>query len=260
MKNRFASFCAFVMAFTIAVPAFAQQRAAAPAKNSAPAPRRDISGAWQGPVIPRKLPAPPMTPWAQKFFDEAIPLTGPRAVPIAKTNDPLVTCDPMGVPRSVVFETRSFSFEHLPKRTIELLQYQRAWREIWTDGRKLPTNVGAPGKDTQDPRYYGYSVGAWADDYTFVVHTTGFHEAAWADELGHPRSQDAVVEERYRRVDHDNLEVTVTITDPKSYTQPFVVMKQVYTWIPSGEFEEQLCIPSEAVEYRETFREAGEDK
>jgi hypothetical protein len=202
-----------------------------------------------------------MTPWAQKFFDEAKPLSGPRALPIAKTNDPLVTCDPLGFPRASVFETRGFQIEHLPKRTLELYQYQRVWRDIWTDGRKLPTNVGAArGQATTDPRYYGYSVGEWADDYTFVVNTTGFHEAAWADELGHPRSQDARVEERYHRVDHDNLELTVTINDPKAYTAPYVVMKQIYTWEPKQDFEEQLCIPSEAVDYRETFREAGEDK
>jgi hypothetical protein len=263
MKNFFASLCTLVIAWAIAVPAYAQRAGtpAAPKAPSAPAPKRDISGVWIGPVIPRKLPAPPMTPWAQKFFDEAKPLSGPRALPIAKTNDPLVTCDPLGFPRASVFETRGFQIEHLPKRTLELYQYQRAWRDIWTDGRPLPTNVGAArGQATADPRYYGYSVGAWADDYTFVVNTTGFHEAAWADELGHPRSQDAKVEERYHRIDHDNLEVTVTINDPKSYTAPYVVMKQIYTWEPKQDFEEQLCIPSEAVDYRETFREAGEDK
>jgi len=263
MKNCFTSLCALLIAATLAVPADAQQRAgtpAAPKKPSGPAPKRDITGVWIGPVIPRKLPAPPMTPWAQKFFDEAKPLSGPRALPIAKTNDPLVTCDPLGFPRASVFETRGFAFEQVPRRMLELYQYMRVWREIWTDGRKLPTNVGATNGQTNDPRYYGYSVGEWADDYTFVVTTTGFNETAWADELGHPRSQDAKVEERYHRIDHDNLELTVTINDPKSYTQPYVVMKQVYTWDAKQEFEEQLCIPSEAVEYRETFREAGEDK
>ena len=260
MRNCFASLCTLAVAWTIAVPAYAQQRAAAPVKKAEPAPRRDLSGVWLGPVIPRKQPAPPMTPWAQKFFDEAKPLTGPRAQPIAKTNDPFVMCDPMGIPRSVLYETRGIAFEHVPRRTRELFQYGRTWREIWTDGRKLPTNVGAEGNDTQDPRYYGYSIGSWVDDYTFVVQTTGFHEAAWANELGHPRSMNAKVEERYRRIDHDNLEVTVTIDDPKSYTKPFEVMKQIYTWAPLQEFEEQLCIPSEVLEYRETFRAAGEDK
>jgi hypothetical protein len=262
MRNCFASLCALAIVSTIAVPAYAQQRAAAPAKKAAaPAPRRDISGVWMGTgAVPKKEPVPPMTPLAQKLFDEAKPLSGPRALPIAKTNDPLVTCDPLGFPRSVLYETRSVAFEQVPRRTIQLLQYQRTWREIWTDGRKLPANVGASGKETQDPRYYGYSVGAWADDYTFVVNTTGFHEAAWADELGHPRSQNARVEERYHRVDHDTLQLTVTIDDPKSYTKPFVAMNQTLTWDPKQEFEEQLCIASEAVDYRETFREAGEDK
>jgi hypothetical protein len=187
-------------------------------------------------------------------------LQGPRAVPIAQTNDPLVTCNPEGFPRSALFETRGFAFEHVPRRTLQLLQYQRIWREIWTDGRPLPTNVGAPGKDTRDPRYYGYSVGRWADDYTFVVTTTGFNEDAWVDERGYPRSMDAKIEERYRRIDHDHLELSVTIDDPKMYTKPYFVMKQVYTWAPVQEFEEQLCIPSEALEYREIFRPPGTEK
>jgi len=233
---------------------------ASSAKNETSAPRRDLSGVWTGPVIPDKEPAPPMTPWGQKFFDGVKPLSGPRAVPIAQTTDPLLTCDPLGFPRNVVYETRGFSFEHVPRRTLQLLQYQRVWREIWTDGRALPTNVGAPGEDTRDPRYYGYSVGSWADDYTFVVNTTGFDEAAWADEFGHPRSQNAKVEERYRRIDHDNLELTVTIDDPQAYTKPFVLMKHVFTWSPKQEFEEQLCIPSATLEYNAIFRPPGVDK
>jgi hypothetical protein len=261
MRKCFATLCALVIVSVFAVPSYGQQGTAPAAKKpSAPAPRRDISGYWLGNVIPRKQPAPPMTPAAQEFFNQAKPMSGPRAEPIAKTNDPFVMCDPMGIPRGTVYETRGIAFEHVPRKTLELFQYGKIWREIWTDGRKLPTNVGAPGANTSDPRYYGYSVGEWADDYTFVVRTTGFNEDVWATELGHPRSMNAMVEERYRRVDHDNLEVTVTITDPKSYTSPFTIMKEVYTWAPTQEFEEQLCIPSEAIAYRETFREAGEDK
>jgi hypothetical protein len=58
-------------------------------------------------------------------------------------------------PRSALFETRGFAFEQVPRRTLQLLQYQRIWREIWTDGRPLPTNVGGAAKDARDPRYYG---------------------------------------------------------------------------------------------------------
>ena len=169
MRNCAANLCTLVIAWTIAVPTFAQRPAPSPAKKAEAAPRRDLSGVWLGTVIPRKEPVPPMTPWGQKFFDEAKPLQGPRAVPIAKTTDPLVTCDPLGFPRSILYETRGVAFEQVSGRTLELFQYQRIWREIWTDGRNLPTNVGASGGDTSDPRYYGYSVGAWVDDYTFVV-------------------------------------------------------------------------------------------
>src|SRR5213083_142196 len=147
-----------VIAFSlIATPALAQrqQQESAATKAAGPAPRRDISGHWLGPVSPRKEPPPPMTALGQQLFAATKPLQGPRAVPIAQTNDPLVTCNPMGFPRSALFETRGFAFEHVPRRTLQLLQYQRIWREIWTDGRPLPTNVGAPGKDARDPRYTG---------------------------------------------------------------------------------------------------------
>jgi hypothetical protein len=241
----------------------AQQRPApSGAKKAVPAPPRDISGVWLGGSVKEyseaKQPPPPMTPWGQQFFDAAKPLYGPRSVPIAQTNDPLATCDPLGFPRSILYEVRGLSFEHLARRTLQLLQYQRIWREIWTDGRPLPTNVGGEANDAVDPRYYGYSIGRWADDYTFVVTTTGFTESAWADEFGHPRSMHAKVEERYRRIDLDTLAVSVTIDDPKSYTKPYLVLKeQIFHRSPKQEFEEQLCIPSEALEYRETFRPAG---
>jgi len=57
------------------------------------------------------------------------------------------------------------------------------------------------------------------------------------------------VEERYTRLNHDTLEHTLTIDDPKIYTKPFVLAKNRFMWIPDQEEEEQLCVPSEAMEY-----------
>src|SRR5262245_51096949 len=114
MKTK--AYLSAVMAFSlIATPALAQRRqqqASATTKNAGPAPRRDISGHWLGPVSPRKEPPPPMTALGQQLFNATKPLQGPRAVPIAQTNDPLVTCNPEGFPRSALFETRGFAFEH----------------------------------------------------------------------------------------------------------------------------------------------------
>jgi len=60
---------------------------------------------------------------------------------------------------------------------------------------------------------------------------------------------DLRVEERYTRADHNNLELTVTIDDPKTYTKPFVITTEKYRWIPQQDFEEQLCVPSEEGAY-----------
>ena len=56
--------------------------------------------------------------------------------------------------------------------------FMNIWREVWTDGRALPTNF-ARGADAHDPTYNGYSVGRWEDDYTFVVDTTGMAPETW---------------------------------------------------------------------------------
>ena len=35
-----------------------------------------------------------------------------------ESNDPLITCDPLGFPRSVLYETRGFEFLHTPTKTV----------------------------------------------------------------------------------------------------------------------------------------------
>jgi hypothetical protein len=227
---------------------------AAPAGPKAPAPRRDINGVWSGAAVMRLETFAPMTPEGQKLFDEAKPLFGPRAVPVAQSNHGLVTCDPLGFPQNIMYELRQMEFQATPNKMLQLMQYQRVFREIWTDGRKLPPVVGKDTQDSVDPRWYGYSIGSWADDYTFVIQSTGFNEKAWANAAGNPRSVDAKIEERYRRIDRDTMELTVTIDDPKMYTKPFVAMRQQLRRSPKQEYDEQLCVPSEALEYLDTFK------
>src|SRR4029077_14101608 len=123
-------------------------------------------------------------------------------------------------------------------------------------GRPLPKNVGAKGGP--DTKWYGYSVGHWDGDYTLVVETTGLDDRTWIDKRGYPHSADAHVEERYKRVDHNNLEVTITIDDPKMYTKRFVTATNRFRWIPNQEDEEQLCVPSEALEYLKTIADPAD--
>jgi hypothetical protein len=216
-------------------------------KASDPAPKHDITGSWSGPIgavaVDRN---PPMTDLGKKLAALNHPN---QAVNVADSNDPLNHCDPLGFPRNAVFEVRGLSIGAMPNRVLILSQYQRAWREVWTDGRALPKNAGSDAPNAPDPRYYGYSVGHWDGDYTFVVDTVGVDDSTWLDNEGHPHSADMHVTERYTRVDHDTLELIVTVDDPKIYVKPFVLGRTVFKWLPEQTFEEQLCIPSQSQLY-----------
>jgi hypothetical protein len=212
-----------------------------------PAPKRDFSGSWAGPIGADKGDDPSLTPEGQKLFSQNKP---EGKYHVSGTNDNFVrTCDPLGFPRNIIFEIRGVAFATMPDRMIILNQYQRAWREVWTDGRELPKNVGGTGKDVPDPRYYGYSVGHWEDDYTFVVQTTGLDDRTWLNGAGYPHSVNALVTERYTRVDHNDMKLTVTVDDPKLYTKPFVLGIAGFKWLPNQQLAEQLCIPSEMLQY-----------
>ena len=211
------------------------------------APKRDLTGFWAGRVAQKLNEVPPMTPWGQEQFRLH---KSNEKYPVADSNDPIKGCDPLGFPRSMLFMTRGIAFAQIPGKMIQFSEYNRVWREIWTDGRELPKNAGSDAPAAPDSRWYGYSVGRWEDDYTFVANTVGTDERTWLDNSGHPHSAQLHVEERYRRVSHNSLEVTITIDDPKTYTKPFVITNATFTWIPQQDFpEEELCAPSEQAEY-----------
>ena len=210
-----------------------------------PAPVRDVSGSWAGNLTPERLEIPPLTPLGQKLFAMNKPET---EVGTGHSNDPLNTCDPLGVPRNLVFETRGLAFATMPDRIAVLHQYQRVWRYIWMDGKhELPTKFDT--KDGVPSRWYGYSVGHWDGDYTLVIDTAGTNDQSWLDKAGHPHSVDARIEERYTRVDHNHMQMVVTVDDPKIYTKSFALSKNEYRWIPDQEAEEQMCVPSEMINY-----------
>lgn len=221
-----------------------------------PAPKRDLSGSWAGPIaVDTGAAPPPLTPLGQKLMSENKP---EPQFHIAGTNDSYArVCDPLGFPRNMVFELRGIAFATMPDRILVLNQYQRAWREVWMDGRELPKNVGGTAKDAPDPRYYGYSVGRWEDDNTLVVETTGLDDKTWLTRLGYPHSMDAHVQERYTRPDHNDLRLTITVDDPKIYTKPFVLGEVNFKWKPDQQLAEQLCIPSEMLQYLDLIADPG---
>ncbi len=210
-----------------------------------PAPKRELTGAWAGPIGGKEGEKPSFTELGRQLFSQNKPEAQYK---VSGTNDPYVrTCDPLGFPRDMLFETRAIAFSVMADRIILMNQYQRVYREIWMDGRELPKNAGQ--RKGPDSRYYGYSVGRWENDNTLVVETTGLDPATWLNNAGYPHTAEARVTERFVRIDHNDLQLTITVDDPKIYTKPFLLATNSFKWIPDQQFDEQLCIPSQVLEY-----------
>ena len=101
-----------------------------------------------------------------------------------------------------------------PGLTLVMHELDNATRQIYTDGRPLPTDP--------NPSWLGYSIGRWDRD-TLVVETIGFNGKAPLDIMGHPRSESMRITERYQRRDVGHLDVELTFDDPVVYTKPFTI-------------------------------------
>ena len=180
----------------------------------------------------------PMTPWAAQKFKDVRPPFGALQT-FDNTNDPVQRfCDPPGVPRIYMYPWE-IKFIQTPKAVYILYEYTKVWREIDMDR-------GHP-KDP-DNSWMGDSIGKYDGD-TFVIDTIGFNDKTWLDQTGHPHSDALHVIERFRRLDHQRLELSVTIDDPNAYTKTFSATK-VYK-LTTAPFGETLCAYSEMKEFQE---------
>jgi hypothetical protein len=244
-------------------PSTEGRRSPADMKAAAAAPKpaydpHDLSGVWWGAVgrtpttgtILQGNPIPPLTPYGQKLLDANKPSQGPRRVMPALGNDPLGYCDPLGYPRNLFQNRRPFQFIQTPHEVLQLFEWNFAVRQIFTDGRKIPPDA--------DPRWFGYAVGHW-DGNTFVVDSTDYIDKTWLDGFGDPHTEDMKLEERWVHPDAMTLQVTMTLTDPKIYTKPWVSAKPIVfdLQLPKGltELREEYCVPSEEESFNEHTRD-----
>jgi len=70
---------------------------------------------------------------------------------------------------------------------------------------------------------------------------------------GDPHSEELKVEERYTRMDHDNMKLTVMVDDPKAYTKPFMAQPGEFYKLSKDDLPQQLCIPSSADAYLDSI-------
>jgi hypothetical protein len=119
-----------------------------------------------------------------------------------------------------------------PRLTMIVYEAGNFYRQIHTDGRKLPEEVNLAA-------FNGYSAGHWDGD-TLIVETTGFNDKTPLDAMGHPHSEALRVVERFRRRDFGHLDYQITFDDPKMYTKPFTV-KIPHELLADSDVFENFC-------------------
>jgi hypothetical protein len=174
----------------------------------------------------------PFQPWAKELMNK-------RRADNSKDN-PDALCLPMGFmqfhnhpePRKMI---------QTPGVLVIIYEANHGLRQIFTDGRTLPN------KEDIEPWYYGYSIGRWEGD-TLVVESTGFTDLQWLDVRGSPMTDQAKVIERFRRPNFGNLEIEITVDDPKAYTKPWTVRVNQRIMLDS-ELIEFICEERDAIHY-----------
>ena len=224
----------------------------------APAPRApdgkpDLGGVWE--VSPRREApgsAPPGRPPLAVFanigvnFPEGLPFQ-PWAAELSRKrvanqryDNPDALCFPQG-PLQYHLDPQPREIIHTPRKTLIVYESNYGLRTIYTDGRRLPKQ-GEP-----QPYWHGYSVGHWEGD-TFVVESNNFRGVqggnaadAWLDQMGSPYTDALQLTERFRRVNFGNMEIDVTIDDPKAYTRTFTVRVEHRIVTDGWEMTEFIC-------------------
>jgi hypothetical protein len=228
---------------------------------SAPTPRRDgkpdLSGVWEADrspqneieyLLPEKqnglgedFPTKYFLDILSDFKPENTPLLPSVAAALmlsrttVRKDNPGVHCLPRGSSPMGDTIPEPFKLVQTPGLIVVLIEDGTNFRQIYTDGRKLP--------EDPTPSWFGYSVGKWEGD-TLVVDTIGFNDRGWLDAVGHTRSEAMHVSERFHRRDFGHMDMQVTLDDPKTFTKP-VTVKFSLSLQPDGDVLELFCSEDE---------------
>ena len=225
-------------------PERAAARKQADAQNRKVDPK-DISGVWGNNGMELSIVPPPFTAKGKELYDATRAEETPEGLAISNSKDGMLICDPLGYPRLFAYNY-GFEFVVLPNRVVQFFEFGHTWRDIWTDGRKLPV-------DPPQPRWMGYAVGRWEGD-TFVVESNGYDDRSWIQEdrrdrrWGFPHSDQMTITERYRRTSYGTLDASLTITDPVIFKKPWTTSGTIQL-SPGTEIWEYMCVVTESEAY-----------
>jgi hypothetical protein len=211
-----------------------------PAAPAGPAPRLpngkpDLSGHWANPYTSNmaagKTVLDPKTRQPLTFARQGEKLTDaiePRSFDLPYTEwglkhwkqyDPVGkgdyagNCLPFGVSRNI---NSPHGVQILQNNdAVAFLFEQNTWH--WW----VPTNPSFKWPSDLPETWNGTSVGRWDGD-TLVIETTNFNGYTKLDTTGHPHSKGLKLTNTFLRTDANTIQHTVTVEDPRAYTQPWM--------------------------------------
>lgn len=234
-----------------AAPAPGGQRGqrGAPETPAGPTPRLangkpDLSGLWANPYTPNMAGRGVFNPTTKQPLTfarqgEALPDAAAAAAGAARTYDLPYTewglkhwkaydpvangdyagnCMPFGMSRNIN-SPHGVQIIHHPDAMAFLFE-QNTWFH-W-----VPTTGTFTWPADLPPTWNGTSIGRWDGD-TLIIETSGFNGYTKLDTSGHPHSKDLRMTQTFTRTDARTMGHTVTIHDPKTYTQDWM---NVRTW------------------------------
>jgi hypothetical protein len=224
-------------------------RGAAPAVPAGPVPRLangkpDLSGLWANPYTPNMAQrvVDPKTREPLKFARQGEAIPGAKApasgnqarsfdLPFTEWGlkkwrdyDPVTrgdyagNCLPFGWSRNIN-SPHGVQLIHHPDALAFLFE-QNTWH-TW-----VPTNASFKWPADLPETWNGTAAGRWDGD-TLVIETRNFNGYTRLDTAGHPHSKELVLTNTFTRTDSNTLTHTVTVHDPKAYTQDWM---NVRTW------------------------------
>ena len=185
-----------------------------------PKTREPLKFARQGEPLPDARPratggtAPrnydlPFTEWGLTAWKEYDPV---------KNGDYAGSCLPFGLSRNIN-SPHGVQIVHTPDALAFLFE-QNTWH-TWVPLRadfKWPADI--------PDSWNGTSRGRWDGD-TLIIETNNFNGYTRLDTAGHPHSKELKLTNTLRRIDSNTMEHTVTVHDPRAYTQDWM---NVRTW------------------------------
>jgi len=81
-----------------------------------------------------------------------------------------------------------------------------------------------------------------------VVESGSFNDKTWLDVRGDPHSDALKLTERYHRPDHDHMQISFIIDDPKMYKRTWE-MKNNFDLKPTWQIGEAFCVVEDQAQF-----------